>query len=118
MSDQAPLPDTEAAKPAVDAVKEAAEKTAAAMKPWGERIKVGSARFGADAKNIFAKEATMGQRGVGFARVGAVAAGSYIALGALKSKDAEGNNRSGLVRVGQAVLGTGVAAAGVLVHAR
>ena len=50
----------------------------------------------------------------GFARVGAVGAGAVIAAGALRSKDADGNERSGLVRVGQAVLGTGIAAAGVL----
>ena len=102
----------------LDAVKDAAERTAAAIRPWGERIKAASSHSWADVKNIVSKEATMGQRGVGFARVGAVGAGSFIALGALKSKDAEGNNRSGLVRVGQAVLGTGVAAAGVLAHAR
>jgi hypothetical protein len=65
----------------------------------------------------FSSTATAGERAVAFGRIGAVGVGAYIAASALRSKDAEGNDRSGLARIGQAVLGTGMAA-GALVAGR
>jgi hypothetical protein len=83
----------------------------------GESLKQG----GGDIKNginVFDK-ATEGKRLGAFGRVAGVGVGSYIALGALQSRDADGNERSGLVRVGQAVLGTGIAAGSLIVgHGR
>ena len=70
----------------------------------------GAAQAGLDdIKNIVGKDVTMGQRGVGFARVGGVGVGLYIAKGAFESKTADGEDRSALARIGQAVLGTGIA---------
>lgn len=70
----------------------------------------GAAQAGlGDIKNIVGKEVPMAQRGVGFARVGGVGIGLYIAKGALESKTVDGEDRSALARIGQAVLGTGIA---------
>ena len=83
---------------------------------WTSRIKAeglgGAVKKGAEdigkGINVFDK-ATEGHRGLAFARVAGTGAGLAIAAGALQSKDAEGNDRSALARVGQAVLGTGLA---------
>ncbi len=66
-----------------------------------------------DGINVFS-EASKGKRLIAFGRVGAVGAGNAMAFdGLLRSKDADGNARSGLLRVGEVLLGTGSAAAGV-----
>lgn len=69
-----------------------------------------------DIKNIVGKDVTMGQRGVGFARVGGIGVGAYVAGDALfRGKTADGEDRSALARVGQFVLGTGIAAGSLVV---
>ena len=80
---------------------------------WVARMKEPASQSLTEVKSAFSKNAEHG-RMKGFARVGAVGLGAYIAKGALESRTADGEERSGLVRIGQAVLGTGVAAAGVL----
>lgn len=78
---------------------------------WVSRVR-GSAGKGVEqiksGINVF-DEASKGNRLAAFGRLAGVGAGAYIAAGALQSRDADGNERSGLVRIGQAVLGTGVA---------
>lgn len=81
---------------------------------WAERVKAPAGKSWDQVKTAFSKDAGEVGRMKGFARVGAVGLGAYIAKGALESRTADGEERSGLVRVGQAVLGTGIAAAGVL----
>lgn len=69
-----------------------------------------------DVKNIVGKDATMGQRGVGFARVGGVGVGAYMAGDALfSSKTVDGEDRSMLARIGQFLLGGGVAVGSLIV---
>ena len=78
----------------------------------------GAAKAGwGDVKNIVGKsgEVTMGQRGVGFARVAGVGICLSIAKGAFESKTADGEERGALGRLGQAVLGTGVAVGSMVV---
>ena len=62
--------------------------------------------------------AKLGERGIAFARVGGVVAGGSIALGAFKSKNADGTDRGALHRLGDLVLGTGIAAGSVLAGGR
>lgn len=76
----------------------------------------GAAKAGlGDIKNIVGKDVTLGQRGVGFARVTGVGAGLAIAAGSLRSQTVDGEDRSMLARLGQAVLGLGVAAGSLIV---
>lgn len=67
-----------------------------------------------DIKGTIGKDATTAQRGVVFGRVIGVGAGLAIAKGALESKTVEGEDRSALVRLGQFVLGAGVATASLV----
>ncbi|MDX2095647.1 MAG: hypothetical protein SFW64_06900 [Alphaproteobacteria bacterium] len=68
-------------------------------------------------KNAFTG-AGEGARMKGFARVGAVGVGTYIAAGALQSRDADGNERSALARLGNLVVGGGMIAGGLLAGGR
>ena len=86
---------------------------------WANTIKPAASKSWEQVKDIVGKDVELGARAKGFARVAGVGVGSYIALGALQSRDADGNERSGLVRIGQAVLGTGIAAGSLIVgHGR
>lgn len=78
----------------------------------GESSKQG---FG-DIKNAFGKDASWGARGAGFARIGGVGVGVAMAGDSLfRGKTSDGEDRSGLARVGQAVLGTGIAVGSLVV---
>lgn len=78
---------------------------------------VGQAKEGlGDMKNIVAKEATLGQRGVGAMRVTGVGVGAYMAGDALfRGKTEDGEDRSLLARLGQFILGGGIAAGSLIV---
>lgn len=85
--------------------------------PWTQRFAANAKEGFQDIKNIVGGEGiTMKQRGVGFARVGGIGVGAYMAGDALfRSKTADGEDRSALARIGQFVLGTGVAAGSLVV---
>lgn len=81
---------------------------------WAERV----GKSGDQVKKAFSLEKgiTLGDRGIGFARVGVTAVGAGIAMGALRDKNPDGTDRSALARLGDLVIGGGVAAGGVLLH--
>ncbi len=84
---------------------------------WTERFAAASKAGLDDIKKVVGgKEVTMGQRGIGFARVGGMGVGAYMAGDALFSgKTADGEDRSALARMGQIVLGAGIAAGSLVV---
>lgn len=95
-------------------------------KPWLERlgfvtasrdgVKAAASAGWGDIKNIVGREGvTWGQRGVGFARVGGIGVGAAMAGDALfRGKTSDGEDRSMLARLGEFVLGTGIAATSLL----
>jgi hypothetical protein len=91
------------------------EKEAAS---WASKIQPAASKSWKQVKDVVGKDVELGARAKGFARVATVGAGAYYAAGVFKSKDADGNDRSALARLGNLVVGGGVAAAGVLAHRR
>ncbi len=63
-------------------------------------------------KSVFAKGSTT--RGVGIARIGSVGVGATMAADAIFRSTSNGEDRSGWMRLGEAVLGTGLMVGGVL----
>lgn len=63
--------------------------------------------------NVFS-DASKGHRVVAFGRIAGVGAGLAYAAGALRSQTADGEDRSALARLGQLVLGGGIAAGSLI----
>lgn len=81
---------------------------------WIDRVKPNAGKSWGEVKSAFSKEAPQG-RIKGFARVGAVGVGATMAYKAIvNDRTADGEERSGFARLGQAVLGGGLMAASVL----
>ena len=81
---------------------------------WVDRIRKPAEKSLEDVKGAFAPGVSTKSRTVAFGRVAGTAAGLAIASGALRSKDADGNDRPALARVGDLVMGLGVSGVSVL----
>lgn len=81
---------------------------------WVKHVEAPAAKSWEQVKGAFNKDAEAAVRRSGFARVGTTGVGLAMVSDALLRSKSSGEDRSALVRMGEGVLGLGVAAAAVI----